>query len=94
LNDNGEFEVLSVQVGLRPTRTGGPRVEIQKYRDNNEATNKFVCHNYGHHGAGYVLEFFQEIVLTIGTCSFEESFGTGKTVTDLVKAELTDESKN
>ncbi|KAH8588195.1 FAD dependent oxidoreductase [Bisporella sp. PMI_857] len=77
LNDNGEFEVLSVQVGLRPTRTGGPRVEIQKYRDNNEATNKFVCHNYGHHGAG-----------------FEESFGTGKTVTDLVKAELTDESKN
>jgi glycine/D-amino acid oxidase-like deaminating enzyme len=47
LNDKGEFEVLSVQVGLRPGRKGGARVEIE---DLNGYT---VCHAYGHAGAGY-----------------------------------------
>ena len=47
LNKNGEFEVLSVQVGLRPGRKGGARVEI-------ESLDGFVvCHAYGHAGAGY-----------------------------------------
>ena len=54
LNDEGEFEVLSVQVGLRPTRIGGARVEVEEYSDEEETVHKFVCHNYGHHGAGYV----------------------------------------
>lgn len=89
LNDNGEFEVLSVQVGLRPTRVGGARVEIQSYNNDEEGTTEqFVCHNYGHHGAGYVLDFFQNIMLTIRTCSFEECFGTARMVTDLAIAEF------
>jgi D-amino-acid oxidase len=48
LNDKGEFEVLSVQVGLRPGRKGGARVEIQKLEG-----GAVVCHAYGHAGAGY-----------------------------------------
>lgn len=49
LSANGEFEVLAVQVGLRPSRKGGPRVEseIVEGRYN-------VVHSYGHAGAGYV----------------------------------------
>lgn len=50
LNEEGEFEVLREQVGLRPTRTAGPRVELEETEN-----GKFVCHNYGHHGAGYVM---------------------------------------
>jgi D-amino-acid oxidase len=47
LDKNSEFEVLSVQVGLRPGRKGGARVEI-------ESLDKVtVCHAYGHAGAGY-----------------------------------------
>jgi D-amino-acid oxidase len=53
LNENGEFEVLSVQVGLRPTRTRGARVEIEQVSGTEKSEGKFVCHNYGHHGAGY-----------------------------------------
>jgi hypothetical protein len=47
LNKEGEFEILSVQVGLRPGRKGGARVEI-------ESLDGFVvCHAYGHGGAGF-----------------------------------------
>jgi glycine/D-amino acid oxidase-like deaminating enzyme len=47
LNESGEFEVISEQVGLRPARGGGVRVEM-------ENTDGFVvCHAYGHAGAGY-----------------------------------------
>lgn len=47
LNDRGEFDVLSVQVGLRPARDGGVRVEME------EIDGLVVCHAYGHAGAGY-----------------------------------------
>lgn len=44
---DGGFEVISVQCGLRPGRTGGPRVE-------RECINgKRVVHAYGHAGGGY-----------------------------------------
>jgi D-amino-acid oxidase len=47
LNENGDFDVLSVQVGLRPARKGGVRVEVER-------VDEFVvCHAYGHAGAGY-----------------------------------------
>ena len=49
LNWKGEFEVLSEQVGLRPGRKGGARVEIEEL----EAGELVVCHAYGHAGAGY-----------------------------------------
>ena len=47
LNAKGEFDVVSVQVGLRPGRTGGARVELERTGD------FVVCHSYGHAGAGY-----------------------------------------
>ena len=46
LNKEGDFEVLSVQVGLRPGRKGGARVEIESL------DGLVVCHTYGHSGAG------------------------------------------
>lgn len=48
LNEDGDFEVLSVQCGLRPSREGGPRVESELV-DGIFA----VVHSYGHAGAGY-----------------------------------------
>lgn len=47
LDVNGNFQVLSVQVGLRPARKGGVRVEMEHFGD------FVVCHAYGHAGAGY-----------------------------------------
>jgi len=46
----GEFEVLSEQVGFRPAREGGPRVEVQ---DGGQVEGVWVVHAYGHAGAGY-----------------------------------------
>lgn len=48
LNENGEFDVVAVKVGLRPSRTLGPRIEIEELRG-----DQFVVHNYGHHSAGF-----------------------------------------
>ncbi|KAL9126997.1 MAG: hypothetical protein Q9217_004053, partial [Psora testacea] len=47
LNGHGEFEVLSVQCGLRPARKGGPRVELEQVGEEFD-----VVHAYGHAGAG------------------------------------------
>ncbi|KAK8159193.1 hypothetical protein IWX90DRAFT_439785 [Phyllosticta citrichinensis] len=55
LNEKGEFEVLSVNVGFRPGRTGGPRLEVEEVQT--EAGRFVVCHEYGHAGAGYQLSF-------------------------------------
>ncbi|TKX27332.1 D-amino-acid oxidase-like protein [Elsinoe australis] len=46
---DGGFEVVSVQVGFRPGREGGARVEGE--RVGRERTG--VVHAYGHDGAGY-----------------------------------------
>lgn len=46
LDSNGNFTVISAQVGLRPGRKGGSRVEM-------ESIGQFkVCHAYGHAGGG------------------------------------------
>ena len=47
-----EFEVVSYQVGLRPGRKGGPRVEIEK-KGNGKVGGVWVIHSYGHGGGGY-----------------------------------------
>ncbi len=47
LGENGEFEALSAQYGLRPGREGGPRVA----KETVERRFK-VVHSYGHAGAG------------------------------------------
>lgn len=46
LDADGGFDVVSEQVGLRPSREGGPRVEFE------EVDGKKVVHSYGHSGAG------------------------------------------
>ncbi|KAF5858054.1 hypothetical protein ETB97_004923 [Aspergillus alliaceus] len=48
LNKKGEFEVLAVRVGLRPSRKGGPRVETEELGD-----GRLLVHNYGHNSAGF-----------------------------------------
>ena len=50
LTNGGGIEALSIVrhgVGLRPMRTGGPRVEKEKIED------IWVVHQYGHGGYGY-----------------------------------------
>jgi len=46
MNADGEFDVVSEQVGFRPSRDGGPRVETELI------DGKRVVHSYGHSGAG------------------------------------------
>jgi D-amino-acid oxidase len=46
---DGGFEMLSVQCGLRPGRTGGPRVEGEVL----DGGRLRIVHAYGHAGAGY-----------------------------------------
>lgn len=50
LGPDGEFKVLSVQVGFRPARKGGPRVEIDPH---GKVGGIRIIHAYGHSGAGY-----------------------------------------
>ncbi|SMR48678.1 unnamed protein product [Zymoseptoria tritici ST99CH_3D1] len=45
--EDGGFEVISVQCGLRPGREGGPRVEREV------VGGRKVVHAYGHAGGGY-----------------------------------------
>jgi len=52
LNEDGEFDVLSTDVGLRPSREGGPRVELE-WLDIAGGEKKLVCHNYGHSHCGF-----------------------------------------
>ena len=42
-----DLEILRVVAGLRPSRTGGVRIEKQKFQ------NKILVHNYGASGYGY-----------------------------------------
>ncbi|ORY16616.1 hypothetical protein BCR34DRAFT_584275 [Clohesyomyces aquaticus] len=44
-----DLKVISHGVGLRPSRKGGPRIEIEKRK----GWGIPVVHNYGHSGAGY-----------------------------------------
>lgn len=46
--EDGGFEVLSTQVGFRPGRKGGPRVEVE-----GRVGGSWLVHSYGHAGAGY-----------------------------------------
>lgn len=47
LDKNGQFEVLKHQVGFRPSRRGGPRVESEELEGGIK-----VVHCYGHAGGG------------------------------------------
>lgn len=46
------FDIISVNVGFRPGRAGGIRIEKEtKRRSNGQKVT--VCHNYGHSSHGY-----------------------------------------
>jgi D-amino-acid oxidase len=49
LMKDGAFKIIGVNVGRRPAREGGIRVEIERMGD------KMVLHHYGHGGVGWVL---------------------------------------
>jgi D-amino-acid oxidase len=69
--EDGEFEVLGFQVGFRPGRKGGPRVEMEGQE---KVEGLWVAHNYGHSGAGYQnsVGCAEEVVRLL------ESFGTNQ----------------
>ncbi|CAG8479004.1 3110_t:CDS:2 [Ambispora leptoticha] len=46
------LEITSHNVGLRPSRKGGIRIETE-YRKRDDGSEILVCHNYGHHSYGY-----------------------------------------
>jgi glycine/D-amino acid oxidase-like deaminating enzyme len=46
------IEVIGHNVGLRPSRTGGVRVETETWI-NPKGAKVIICHNYGHGGYGY-----------------------------------------
>ena len=50
LDEHGNFTVLSVNVGRRPARTGGIRIEAEKVEVDGQ--EKIVLHHYGHGGIG------------------------------------------
>lgn len=47
--------MLRVLVGLRPSRSGGPRLEVERLPLVNgaQSTPVLLCHSYGHHSAGF-----------------------------------------
>lgn len=47
--------ILKVDVGIRPARYGGPRVEVQWFKRGNGKHEIPVIHNYGH-GAKGILQ--------------------------------------
>jgi hypothetical protein len=51
LNKHGQFDIIAFQVGHRPSRKGGPRVEVE-WLDIEKEPRKFICHNYGHGSSG------------------------------------------
>jgi D-amino-acid oxidase len=51
LDENGHFQIVSSQVGRRPARKGGARVEVEEVKGTN-GEPIFVIHAYGHGGAG------------------------------------------
>ncbi|KAF1830295.1 hypothetical protein BDW02DRAFT_104958 [Decorospora gaudefroyi] len=77
-----DLQVLARNIGLRPSRKGGPRIEIEAQT---RKWNVPVIHAYGHAGAGYqsswgtaerVLELVGEVFAstTMGTGSEKESW--------------------
>ena len=49
---DGGFEIISYQVGWRPGRKGGPRVELEE-RGEGKFDGVWLIHAYGHAGGGY-----------------------------------------
>ena len=54
LDERGDFKVLRVEVGLRPSRPLGPRIEVERLHAGAPGAiqTPLICHNYGHHSSG------------------------------------------
>lgn len=79
---NGEMEVVSEQVGFRPSREGGPRVEVEAVE------GRVVVHSYGHSGAGYVFSSAVcagSIMADWGTLRYQNSVGSARKVVRLLE---------
>jgi hypothetical protein len=50
---DGKFEVIQAQIGRRPARKGGIRIEIERL--DVDGKELIVCHHYGHGGTGYTF---------------------------------------
>jgi len=48
---DGQLKLIGTRVGFRPTRLGGPRIEVLEKQV--QGRRVYECHNYGHGGAGY-----------------------------------------
>ncbi|ODV96181.1 hypothetical protein PACTADRAFT_84996 [Pachysolen tannophilus NRRL Y-2460] len=51
------FDIQHINVGFRPARKSGSRVELEKIIDNERNLNKFIVHAYGVGGMGYEVSF-------------------------------------
>lgn len=47
---DGKFDVIQSQIGRRPARKGGIRIEIEPV--NVGGRERIICHHYGHGGTG------------------------------------------
>jgi D-amino-acid oxidase len=52
LNQDGEFDFISEQLGMRPHRVGGIRLEIEYVSGAQESRKVPIVHNYGHSHGG------------------------------------------
>lgn len=48
-----DLKVVRHNVGLRPVREGGPRIEKERIMDDSTSSVHVVVHCYGHGGFGY-----------------------------------------
>lgn len=66
---DGSFEVVSYQVGWRPGRKGGPRVELEG-GNGGKVEDIWLVHAYGHAGGGYQASVgsAERVVEILGGC--------------------------
>lgn len=57
LGGNSQFRVVRDIVGRRPTRHGGPRIEAEEIKPEEDKAGKVVVHAYGLGGRGYELSW-------------------------------------
>ncbi|CCD24296.1 FAD-dependent oxidoreductase NDAI_0C06370 [Naumovozyma dairenensis CBS 421] len=50
---NDEFDIVKVNVGLRPAREGGSRIVLETIPTHDGSSNLKICHAYGLGGMGY-----------------------------------------
>jgi glycine/D-amino acid oxidase-like deaminating enzyme len=57
LGEKGGFQVVRDIVGRRPTRHGGPRIEAEEIKPEQDKPGRVVVHAYGLGGRGYELSW-------------------------------------